>query len=1130
MPHVPRCRNTPRVVRLRPDAEVRPFDRTSSKAGEDPLTPSQQKLVTDITKRLGLLPIADRRRLPEPSSYGERVDITRSNRVFLLDGKRGSGKTTTLVSLIHAWQHQRSAVTQQKMAPMSKRLARGYPVLDPFVVPIHMIDLHPLPGATSILAQVLLRLRSVLEAITNPRCRADPCHGHPWLSNKESSKSLDAIFEQCITAAMRGWSAARSAYPPSPEEAAIDQTQNERERVEFPRLFRDLLEELAREHKPYRGCTKPDKKPDKKLDKEPKKNIVFLLPIDDADMNPSRVPELLSLLRLIWSPHLAFILTGSSALIEEVLRADFFGQMLGPLRHLCQEYRDPPHRNAEKLAVQYFDRTVPRPHRFELPVLTASESLGIVWGEAQNNPTRELLTHLGQRLGARPSELKAEAPSEKPAEESERLHPYFGLLAEALPRNLRKLTDLRIALESLEKQQDGPEQALSLLWKVAISGKGVGRHHRLRLGDRILAGQHRHTLLSIPTGYGNGSPKPPLTVDLRGVRYAYTSSPIPLRAPTPSDDDSKSVVVRRWDDQGKFLPTDGSPDRLDERENAVLLLAAEYAIRRANSSRLLDDTQDPGWPAYRPPFPLIETRIRFDGEHVVGLPWPCPQLGFLDMHKLARSLETAATEEEAALTLIQGLLDLTQSLAPEDTKSAGETKTARSDNPLSDLLDDLLQAVERTSPADRPVEPRRPEGAEIELIKSWLGRELALLAIPELGLLDRYAEAILHFALGHPNAPASPQHLRFIRTTYINAVSESIGDAAVSEQFRQWAARQTTQIWERYAEEERTSVREALQHALEHTFVPGSGSEWWLADTGSKVSVAEYCAASPLEDQLDELEPAGQADIQRWLKTDFPEMTHRAPRVDFSKDWGFSMSPGFPRGEFHCTRGRLVASSLEYKGPTVSDPLPRPEERFKRWLRADIEADRFGGRISKQPLVGFWSFPVLGAAGRSQCLVPFPKVLAPSDKQLLVDVWNQAVGRSGSVWDECLMRYLSLVLQVLARRRDPKIVHDDLTLAFEGAWDGLQKALSGRRAGFRVRLARDFQDACILMAAPEFALRDETSESLLGFSASRPRTDFASLREDVVERFSLREVATDLDEKNPKHPWVERFGALGEGG
>ncbi|MFX8805482.1 hypothetical protein ABTM67_20120, partial [Acinetobacter baumannii] len=50
---------------------------------------------------------------------------------------------------------------------------------------------------------------------------------------------------------------------------------------------------------------------------------LFVIPIDDADMNPRRAVELVELLRNLWHPRVAFVLTGHSQLFLACLRAHY---------------------------------------------------------------------------------------------------------------------------------------------------------------------------------------------------------------------------------------------------------------------------------------------------------------------------------------------------------------------------------------------------------------------------------------------------------------------------------------------------------------------------------------------------------------------------------------------------------------------------------------------------------------------------------------------------------------------------------------------------------------------------------------------------------------------------------------
>ena len=75
------------------------------------------------------------------------LDVERRNRVLLIDGPRGSGKTTVLLSLLAQWLRPRQ---------------RGDRDADRVhVVPVEIVDLHPMPATANLVVALLGRMNAL---------------------------------------------------------------------------------------------------------------------------------------------------------------------------------------------------------------------------------------------------------------------------------------------------------------------------------------------------------------------------------------------------------------------------------------------------------------------------------------------------------------------------------------------------------------------------------------------------------------------------------------------------------------------------------------------------------------------------------------------------------------------------------------------------------------------------------------------------------------------------------------------------------------------------------------------------------------------------------------------------------
>ena len=133
---------------------------------DDQLTPEQRqagKQVFDLVREM--LQSSETVDTPKPH-YLPRIDARRSNRVLLLDGGRGSGKTALLVTLFERW---RTAHIEIDTSVREKRAESGF-AANPNgrIVPFGLLDLHPLPPSTNLLFHVIGRFEQIVEWVEGP--------------------------------------------------------------------------------------------------------------------------------------------------------------------------------------------------------------------------------------------------------------------------------------------------------------------------------------------------------------------------------------------------------------------------------------------------------------------------------------------------------------------------------------------------------------------------------------------------------------------------------------------------------------------------------------------------------------------------------------------------------------------------------------------------------------------------------------------------------------------------------------------------------------------------------------------------------------------------------------------------
>ncbi len=429
--------STASLERIEPRPEARPLAWTA-------MTLEQQ----EATRRLGVLlrNLAEQKFSPLVPQQGiERflppIDEQRKNHVFLLDGGRGSGKTALLVThlSVWAWGVRREGSRQTTENAPDKNLQDA---LEPLgqIVPVGLLDLQPLPDSANLLTYVVTRFKRIVEAI-------ESCTGHEgtraaWHAAGPEALHCATEWQHFLNAAAAGWDGAltnRRAHA-DPATFAVEFEQAEEQRLDVVSSFRRFIDALVADY-PRIGRLPKDKPP------------LFVLGIDDADMNVAKSAELLDVVRTLWHPRVAFLLTGESRLFRAALEV----RAQNDLVKSSHGSPSAPNSLTRTLPRDIYDKVLPPLHRLELRSLSANERELFLnrWFHARTNPE-------DQKRIARVTALFERYPS----------------LKYALPARLRPLQDFELWVIGIYNHgkpiDDGVVEArvLHYLWKYALDDAG----------------------------------------------------------------------------------------------------------------------------------------------------------------------------------------------------------------------------------------------------------------------------------------------------------------------------------------------------------------------------------------------------------------------------------------------------------------------------------------------------------------------------------------------------------------------------------------------------------------------------------------------------------------------------------
>lgn len=611
-----------------------------------------------------------------------RIDPRRHNRVLLIDGGRGAGKTALLVTLLHHLRASFGEIGQPRSEPeASPRWTDN----ERRIMPVGLLDLHPLPPSTNLLFHLVGRLERVVECLEGESRDRD----QPAWCLAEGKLASRRAWDQLLRAVAAGWDGnlALRRGTIDLEAYTVELEETERQRLNVIDTFAAFVDALVKDFKAI-DCGRRKGAP------------LFVLAIDDADMNPVRSVELLNVVRILWHPRVAFLLTGDSDLFLHVLSEHYLGELRGPLRghHVTvgEVAAVAANRPVSKLATEFYDKIIPAGHRCRVSPI----------------PPARRLHQTGTDLAEIFDQIHAESPREHTLAWCFTTTPQ---LCEALPDRLRALIDTAdmARLEARETSPLAASRIAAAIWR-----------HALRVSRAVPPVYHEDTVIADETtGAIEIQLAEPLGVwaDMRPFVSATSEGAPALTFNT----------VHRLDgvvnDTGAYLP---------RPLTAALMLAADVAAEQTDGAWLGPNAEQDGYEGifaastYQPK--ISNGPIRFA--------WPLPARSTLPFYaafssrwsshlkRYARRGGNRSVTPEEVGVLARQYLHLVIYLW------RGSTDLRVSDKPPSweELARRLIKLAERGG----------------TFWRSWAISRAGLLAAPEYGLPAEAANAWLNALIG----------------------------------------------------------------------------------------------------------------------------------------------------------------------------------------------------------------------------------------------------------------------------------------------------------------------------------------------------------------------------------------------
>lgn len=710
------------------------------------LTPSQR---VTAQKMLPLLA----RMAQNPSAFVHhpqdliRIDPVRHNRTVLIDGLRGSGKTTLLISMLDALQRRFGyQVDARYPAPETKEGGDTWKTLldqtvgSAVIVPVALVDLAPLPTRSSLLLLLVSSLEllvSRIETVLVGGLGVQRSGLAPFYHDAEKPLECRERWNDLAAAVVHGWDESANRRPPSDLESyAREQMTAEQHRLDLSNKIDRFLAALQTDF-----CSYLHRVETHRTSHVSSPAVLFLIAVDDADMNPSRVAELLESLRLLGHRQLAFLITGNSDLFETSLYRTCLFQLEG---QRSTALRTSPGRRlrgqAKSLAHKIYDKLIPPPHRFVIEELPCEERLDRSWSEPESASG-----------SAKQSQVTAPSLRELMKKLTPRILSVLDtcrFLLELLPGHMRGLQNLVLEIARLEPVSDktAPEnQVLKVLWLDNGGALGLTKT-RKRFGDVTITANE-------------------LRVSLRATVASRTALAT----------ESKHLFGSLVDGISRHItfPNRLAPDHSGTREEQAIVETLTLAALLATLQPAGTVSVDPD--AVHAELPLVQVQIVLgprtevtlspiersasrtyvilkkptgspigaDLPAALTLTWPCPtQLPFHEQlalwYYLAQWIDPAKpTTEQQLVTSFLGLLCSFATTRSKLGLSASHSLPADRFSPSRSLQDIALDVVMLSRPTESP------RTLAEQYLQSWARTGAMLLCAPEYGLSAELANTLL---------------------------------------------------------------------------------------------------------------------------------------------------------------------------------------------------------------------------------------------------------------------------------------------------------------------------------------------------------------------------------------------------
>lgn len=281
----------------------------------------------------------------------------RDDRVILLDGDRGAGKTSLMWAMVERWSERfkssglpNAYMDRAKRLDLSPELSGALSKPPENIRVLGILDFDPLPPSMPVVAGLVQSWRRIADKLSSDKFHEDI----------EVDDTLMDSWQALFRKAAAGWGKLGE------RKTLIDQVLDQEEQIQdwqtLGAEWRAFVDKVIAS-----GAGDPFG-----FDR----STAFVIMIDDCDLQVERMREILPAIRLFHDHNVYFIVSADRSHMLDMLELDYLGQQnMMANRQIRKNPLAEEDRWARALAKASFEKVFPTVHRLRLPRLSLSEIL-----------------------------------------------------------------------------------------------------------------------------------------------------------------------------------------------------------------------------------------------------------------------------------------------------------------------------------------------------------------------------------------------------------------------------------------------------------------------------------------------------------------------------------------------------------------------------------------------------------------------------------------------------------------------------------------------------------------------------------------------------------------------------------